>query len=144
MPEAGTTFRIISTKPNTPADVFTFTAPAVSVDNDLAKQDVALINVYPNPYLGFNPQEINRYARFVTFNHLPQKATIRIFNLAGVLVRTLVKDDATQFAQWDLNNSADFPVSAGMYVAYIDLPDLGTTKILKLGIIPEQQYLDRW
>jgi hypothetical protein len=55
-----------------------------------------------------------------------------------------VKDDATQFAQWNLNNEGEFPVSAGMYIAYIELPDLGINKTLKLGIIPEQQYLDRW
>ncbi len=144
MPQAGTTFRIISTKPNTPSDAFTFTAPSVTSSAALAKEDIRLINVYPNPYVGFNPAESNRYAKFVTFNHLPRKANIRIFNLAGVLVRTIVKDDGTQFAQWDLNNTADFPVSAGMYIAYIDMPDLGVTKILKLGIVPERQYLDRW
>jgi hypothetical protein len=142
---AGDQFLITANHVNTPAITFTFTAPANKVaDPDLAKQDVSLINVYPNPYLGFNPQEINRYARFVTFNHLPRKATIRIFNLAGILVRTIVKDDPTQFAQWNLNNEGDFPVSAGMYIAYIELPDLGINKTLKLGIIPEQQYLDRW
>ena len=112
---------------------------------DLAKGDVKMINVFPNPYIGFNPQETNRYARFVTFNHLPANANIRIFNLAGVLVRTIVKKDPkTQFATWDLNNESGFPVSAGMYVVYIDMPDLGVTKTLKLGIIPEQQYLDRY
>ena len=141
----GDQFLITANHVNTPSITYTFTAPANKIaDADLAKQDVTLINVFPNPYLGFNPQEINRYARFVTFNHLPRKATIRIFNLAGILVRTIVKDDATQFAQWDLNNEGAFPVSAGMYVAYIDMPDLGSTKILKLGVIPEQQYLDRW
>ena len=31
-----------------------------------------------------------------------------------------------------------------MYVVYINMPDLGSTKTLKLGIIPEQQYIDRW
>jgi len=31
-----------------------------------------------------------------------------------------------------------------MYIAHIDMPDQGMTKILKLGVIPEQQFLDRW
>jgi hypothetical protein len=61
-----------------------------------------------------------------------------------VLVRTLMKDVDDQFLQWDLKNESGFPVAAGMYIVYIDLPDLGTTKILKLGVIPEQQYIDRW
>jgi hypothetical protein len=46
--------------------------------------------------------------------------------------------------QWDLNNTNGFPVAAGIYIAYIDMPDLGVTKTLKLGVIPEQQYLDRY
>jgi hypothetical protein len=142
---AGDEFLITANHVNTPAITYTFAAPTNKVgDPALAKQDVSLINVYPNPYIGFNPAESNRYAKFVTFNHLPRKANIRIYNLAGVLIRTIVKDDATQFAQWDLNNSSDFPVSAGMYIAYIDMPDLGATKILKLGIVPERQFLDRW
>ncbi len=141
---AGTEFTIVANHVNTPASSFTFTAPSVTTDPSLAKADVQNINVFPNPYLGFNAQEINRYARFVTFTHLPTKATIRVFNLAGVLIRTLMKNDPTQFTQWDLNNENGFPVSAGMYVVYIDMPDLGTTKTLKLGVIPEQQYLDRW
>jgi hypothetical protein len=144
MPETGTVFRITSTKPNTPADQFTIVAPTVAQSAEVAKADVTLINVYPNPYIGFNPLEINKYARFVTFNHMPPKATVRIFNLAGILVRTLQKNDAGQFFQWDLNNDSGFPVSAGMYIVHIDMPDLGSTKILKLGVVPEQQYLDRW
>ncbi len=102
------------------------------------------MNVFPNPYIGFNPQELNKYARFVTFTHLPRKATVRVFNLAGVLVRTLLKDDTSQFFQWDLRNEDGFPVAAGMYLVYIDMPEVGKTKTLKLGVIPEQQFIDRW
>jgi len=31
-----------------------------------------------------------------------------------------------------------------MYIIYIDMPDLGTTKTLKLAVIPETQFLDRY
>jgi len=31
-----------------------------------------------------------------------------------------------------------------LYIVYIELPDLGTTKILKAAIIQEQQILDRF
>jgi hypothetical protein len=144
MPQTGTVFRITSTKPNTPSDAFTIVAPTVAQSTDVARADVTLINVFPNPYLGFNPLEINKYARFVTFNHMPAKATVRVFNLAGVLVRTMQKSDPSQFFQWDLTNDSGFPVAAGMYIIHIDMPDLGSTKILKLGVVPEQQYLDRW
>ncbi|HEX2963664.1 MAG TPA: hypothetical protein VHO43_17840, partial [Ignavibacteriales bacterium] len=70
----------------TPDDKFTFKSAAPEFRHESAKADVDRINVFPNPYYGVNSQELNRYERFVTFSHLPQKATIRIFNLAGQLV----------------------------------------------------------
>ena len=143
VPEEGTIFRIIMTKPNSLTDSFTLSAPAVTESPDLAKSDVENINVFPNPYLGLNRAELDRFSRFVTFNHLPTRATIRIFNLAGVMVRTIEKDDAgTQFAQWDLNNDSSLPVASGIYIALIDMPDVGAQKTLKLIIIQEQQVLD--
>jgi len=132
-------------KPNTTQDSFTFTGPETSFDGTLAKEDVAEeVNVFPNPYYGANPQELNKYQRFVTFSHLPQNAKIRIFNLAGQLVRTIDKTSTDQFQRWDLLNQQALPVASGIYIAYIDMPDIGTTKVLKLAIIQEQQILDRY
>jgi hypothetical protein len=144
MPEAGTTFRIISTKPNQPTDQFVLTVAPAAQNSTLAEADADRVNVFPNPYIGFNAQEANKYQRFVTFTHMPRAATLRIFNLAGVLVRTMQKDDATQFFQWDLRNESGFPVAAGMYIVHIDMPDVGKVKVLKLGVIPEQQFIDKW
>ncbi|HVO76218.1 MAG TPA: T9SS type A sorting domain-containing protein, partial [Ignavibacteriaceae bacterium] len=144
MPETGTIFRIETTKPNTDNDVFTFTAPKVSSNDSAAQADVNKINVFPNPYYGVNPQEINKYNRFVTFSHLPQKAVIRIFNLAGQLIRTIRKDSPGQFQPWDLLTDNSFPVAGGLYIVYIDMPDLGKSKILKVAIVQEQQILDHF
>jgi len=133
--------------PNYPAlvqDTYTFTGTAPTTSSALAKQDVNKINVFPNPYYGVNSQELNKYNRFVTFNHLPANATIRIFNLAGVMVRTIVHSGGDQYQRWDLANENGLPVASGLYIAYIDMPDLGTTKILKFAIIQEQQILDRF
>ncbi len=143
LPETGMIFQMISTKPNTMSDVFTFTTsgyqPTVSKDN--AMKDIEKINVFPNPYYGFNIVEKNPFSRFVTFNHLPAQATIRVFSLAGVLVRTVEKNDATQFATWDLLNESGLPVASGLYLIYIDMPELGKTKTLKLAVVREQQFL---
>ncbi len=124
-------------------DLFTFTVPSVIYSASLAKQDISQINVFPNPYFGFNRLEASKYDRWVRFTHLPSSATIRIFNLAGILVRTIVKNDLTQFSDWDLLNQNKLPVAAGMYIAYIDCGSLGT-KTLKFAIIPEQQFLDHY
>lgn len=138
------TMDFVAPKVLTKADVYTFTSPAVTEDLNKAKEDVAKINVFPNPYYGVNPQELNKYQRFVTFSHLPQKATLRIFNLAGQSVRTLYKDSPDQFFRWDLNNESSLPVASGLYLVYIDMPDLGSTKIVKVAVIQEQVIMDRF
>jgi hypothetical protein len=125
-------------------DTWTFSTTAPAYSSSLAKEQVNEINVFPNPYYGINTEELNKYNRFVTFTHMPEQAKVRIFNLAGVLVRTLDKEDPGQFVRWDLANEDGFPVASGLYIAYIELPELGTTKILKLAIIQEQQVLDRF
>lgn len=126
-------------------DTFEFTAPTgLTYSEAQAKNDVEEINVFPNPYYGVNSQELNKYQRFVTFNHLPPQAKIRIFNLAGQLVKTIEKDNNDQFQRWDLTNQGGLPVASGLYIVYIDMPELGTTKILKSAIIQEQQILDRF
>lgn len=124
-------------------DTFTFTVPSAQYSLTAAKQDISKINVFPNPYFGFNRLEADKYSRWVRFTHLPDKATIRIFNLAGILVRTIVKNDNTQFADWDLMNEHQLPIAAGMYVAYVDCGPLGK-RVLKLAVIPEQQFLDHY
>ena len=136
-------FLILANHINTAANSFSFTTPANTVsDQSLAKEDVGRVGVFPNPYYAFNPQETNKNAKFVTFNKLPAKATIRIFNLAGQLVRVLDKDDASQFVRWDLRNRDNFPVASGMYLVHVDMPGIGATKVLKIAVIQEQEVPD--
>jgi hypothetical protein len=125
-------------------DTWTLQPPPSTYSRTQAVTDLNKINVFPNPYYCVNSEEVNKYNRFVTFNHLPAKATIRIFTLAGVLVQTITKDDPGQFVRWNLNNQSNLPVASGLYIAYIDMPDLGSTKIVKVAIIQEQQILDRF
>ena len=131
----------ISLHPNkvfTNEDVYSFVAPSVVYDQTIAKEDVKKINVFPNPYYGSNPQEASANETFVTFNHLPQRATIRIFNLAGQLVRKIEKDSPAQFEIWELQNDHGIPVASGIFIVYIEMPDLSETKILKLAVIQRQ------
>jgi hypothetical protein len=112
---AGDEFLINANHPNVSGtDVFTYTAQAPKFDAATAKGDISQINVFPNPYYGVNTEELNKYQRFVTFNHLPVRATIRIFNLAGINVRTIEKNSNSQFERWDLSNDSGLPVGSGM------------------------------
>ncbi len=142
MPETGTIFRIVTTKPNTTNDQFTFGTPQSSFSQAAAKEDVEKINVFPNPYYAFNPEETSRFDRFVTFSHLPDQATLRIFNLAGDLVRTIEKNSESQFQKWDLRNESNFPVASGLYIVHIEMPELNKEKALKVFIIQHEEILE--
>ncbi|MGB2868604.1 MAG: T9SS type A sorting domain-containing protein [Bacteroidota bacterium] len=147
MPATGNIIRIISTKPNSTVDQYTFnTATYMATRSvDLEKESVNKVGVFPNPYYAFNPQETNRFVRFVTFNNLPPTVKVRIFNLAGQLVRTLDKSDPSGFLRWDLNNQYRFPVASGIYLAYLEMTLTDGTvmsKVLKLAIIQEQEVPD--
>ncbi len=124
-------------------DKFTYSTEGlgITVDDELKKKDVKRIGVFPNPYYAFNPLEVNRGYKFITFNNLPLKVTVRIFNLAGHLVDKIEKDDNSTFLQWDLLNQSNFLVASGIYIAHINMPKEGLTKILKLVIIMEADIL---
>jgi hypothetical protein len=144
---AGNVMEITPTRPNTVNDLYEYTVTAPIGSATTEKAHVDKIGVFPNPYYAFNPAETNRFARFVTFNNLPPKVKIRIFNLAGQLVSTLDKDDPSQFLKWDLTNHATFPVASGMYIAHVTLtlPSGGeTTKVLKFAVIQEQEILNSY
>ena len=133
-------FQITANHVNFVNDVFTFTEPEPSTGSDVNKASISRIGVFPNPcYVGSSdngPSFRNR----VTFNNLPANVVVRIFNLAGHLVRTLHKQDVTQFLDWDLTNEDYWQVASGIYLCVIEMPDLGQTKVLKLAVIQGQTY----
>jgi len=134
-------FLITAAHVNAPSVSFTWTAPAATVSTDLSKSSMNKITVFPNPYYCINSAETSRFDKFVTFTNMPNQAKIRIFNLAGQLVRVLDKNDQSTFFKWDLKNQSVYPVASGMYIAYIEVPNVGT-KVLKMAIIQEQELLD--
>ncbi len=143
-PASGTSIKVTMFKSIKPGDVRRFTVRSIELTNPVAaKAEVAKVNVFPNPYYGVNTSELRRETRFVTINHLPKVAKIRIFNLAGHLVNTISKDSPSQFINWDLMNHKGLPVASGIYLLHIDMGDLGV-KILKSAIIMEQQFLDNY
>ena len=136
------TLTLVPNRVNSLEDSFTFTAPENSSGTNLVQEDVKKINVFPNPYYGYQYREVSRDNHYVTFSHLPDKATLRIFDLSGVLVKTIEHVASSgQFDFWNLQNENGYPVASGIYIVYIDMPDVGTTKILKLAVIQEQQIL---
>jgi hypothetical protein len=127
-----------------PLDVYTIAGPpAPTKTAELAQQDINNILAVPNPYFGTNAYEQNQFDRIVRFTNLPPKATLRVFNLAGELVRTLNKDDNTTTIDWDLLNKSELPVGSGMYIVHIDMPNVGT-KVLKVAVILSEERLNNF
>lgn len=119
-------------------DVYRFVSPQNTYSAELAKEDVNNINVFPNPYYGSHYRETSQNESFITFNHLPEKAVIRIYNLGGQLVRTIHKNSKSQYEYWDLMNENSYQVGSGLFIAAIEMPDLGRTKVLKFAVIQKQ------
>lgn len=143
IPAPGTVVRITSYKPLDAGDQYDAVLTAANFqDKTLAKSQLDEITVYPNPYFGANSLETSKYQRFVRFTNLPRKVTLRVYSLAGIFIRKLDKDDNSPWMDWDLLNKDGLPISSGMYIAYLEMPDVGT-KILKLAVIVETQYIDR-
>jgi hypothetical protein len=140
IPEVGTVLRMITNKPNTTADRFTFSTSSVAGVTQTYNPNT--INVWPNPYFAYNPEERNPLQRIVTFTHLPEtgSATIRIFNLAGQLVKKITHSDGTQYEVWNLTNNFNIPVASGMYIAHIQT-GLGD-QILKIAVVQPEERLD--
>lgn len=120
-------------------DELAWTTERFLTGGDVTQDEIDMIQVYPNPYYGFQETELSRSDKFVGFNHLPQKATIRIFTIGGTMVRQIEKDDATQFARWDLTNQYQYPVASGIYIIHIETEH--GEKILKLALVQETQVL---
>ena len=136
LPIPGTVIRIATWQPLTLEDEFVFDAIAPKInDANVAKNRLDEISVFPNPYFGANAIETDKYNRFVRFTNLPDQVNrFRIFSLAGVFIKTIHKDNSSQFVDWDLLNADLLPVSSGIYLAYVEMEGIGT-KILKIAII---------
>lgn len=147
LPEKGTVFKFITNKTNQLDDVFTIAAPKVEATN--VADDVKKISVYPNPYMGYHDLEgtdsVLPLPKYVTFNHLPTsgEVTFRVFNMAGTMVANFMKKTTTQYQQWDMRNSDNFPLASGVYIIHIDMGSNGT-KVLKLAMVTEDEFAKRF
>ncbi len=136
-------FQINAYRVNTVGDVFSYTSPAPQTGPDVVKESAKRVGVFPNPYYGGRNQETMTWRHFVTSNNLPPKVKIYIFNLAGQMVRMLEKNDPSQFLEWDLTNKDNWQIASGIYVCYVEMPDIGETKVLKLAVIQPQIIEER-
>ena len=131
-PSPGDVLRISVSRPFATGDFFQFSLSPSTIDADLARDVLDRIAVVPNPYVGassFEPrsQIEGRGERRVQFINLPQKCTIKIFNIRGELIKTLEHDgflaDGATF--WDLRTEDQQDIAFGVYIFHVDAPDIG-------------------
>ena len=144
VPDQGDKVRFTVGLPASVFDQYTFSTTAPnSFDASLAKGELGKIRAVPNPYFAHSSYELNRFNRVLKFTHLPARCTVRIFNLAGDLVRVMDKNDGTSQLTWDLNTSRGLPVGSGVYIFHVDAPGVGTTTG-KVAVFMEKERLNNF
>lgn len=104
---------------------------AVQKGNTAALEDaLADINVVPNPYYAISEYEASALDNVVKITNLPQNCNIRIYNMSGTLIRSYNKADPQNYLDWDLSNQVGIPISSGVYLIHVEVPNVGE-KILK-------------
>lgn len=140
-PRQGDVFRIANRKPFRTGDYFQFTISDARIDTALAKSELDKVAVVPNPYIGaaewdLRTVEQGRSDRRIQFVHLPQRCTIRIYNVRGELITTLahnaVGSDGALF--WDMRTKESLDVAYGVYIYHLDAPGIGE-KVGKFAIV---------
>ena len=132
-PAAGDRFVLRTSRPFRTGDTFTFSTKATSVDQTLAKSELGEISVVPNPYIAGAAWErrflnqTGRGERKIDFINLPAQCTVRIYNMAGALVKTLHKDSSLYDGalSWNLVSDDGMDVAYGVYVYHVEAPNIG-------------------
>ncbi len=147
-PPDGIIVRFYTINPIRAGDTYVIDASEVAFnpDNEEEVTDeevMALIGAVPNPYKGRSAYETGNLDRVVRFVNLPDRATLRIFTLAGTLIRTLEKSSSEgRSLDWDLTTQTGLPVASGMYLVHVET-DFGE-KVIKLGVVNRRIQLQNF
>jgi hypothetical protein len=110
-------------------------APEKIADDKLTEL-LDYINVVPNPYYSYSEYEADKIDTRVRITNLPARCTIKIYNVAGTLVRTYEKDDpSTASIDWDLKNQSRTPIASGVYLIHVDVPEVGSRVLKWFGVL---------
>ncbi len=145
IPKTPLEFEIMPYLPNSDLDIFSFSSQDVTRVKTPQELEAQLdaVQIVPNPYWAFSLYETSYDTPVLKFTRLPRNVTIRIFDLAGNLVKILTKNDDTNNITWNLRNEASLKIASGMYIAHIEAPNIGS-KVMKFAVIQREERLDRY
>ena len=135
-----------------PGDTFEFrTVPQFAAPGTIVGNDINKIRAVPNPYYAHSQYELTQFDRVMKFTNIPasRNVTIRIFNLAGDLIKTIRRsassgDDMSRAEiNWDLNTDNRLPVGSGIYIYRIDVEGVGG-KTDRIAVFIEKERLDNF
>lgn len=126
----GDVFEVGGAPMNGSGDKFVYKAPGI--DTKTAQSSLDLIHVVPNPYISRASWESVEGERRIEFIHLPDKATIRIYTLAGDLVQKL-DHQGSGTCVWNMLSENGQGISPGLYYYQVE-SDVGN-KIGKFAVI---------
>ncbi|MDZ7317288.1 MAG: hypothetical protein ONB24_14335, partial [candidate division KSB1 bacterium] len=154
LPKNNDVYAIRYLKPWMASDSVLFSVAAEkTTDRALLKSKMAEIRVVPNPYVASNlmePSVVNKWLnqrRRLLFTNLPERCTIKIFTVSGVLVRELhAPDDAVTsyngwgqanngMLHWDMLTSEGLEIAAGMYFYHVKDDQTGEEITGKFAVI---------
>ncbi len=135
-PPWGNKIWITTNKANSLVDIYRVST--ADITGKITKYKPSEIKAWPNPYFGYNPEETGTNDRQIHFTHLPEegKCILRIFDLAGTLIRKIEHTNGTQFEIWDVRDYHTNPVTSGMYIVHIETEQ--GEKILKIAVVQPQ------
>jgi hypothetical protein len=114
----GDVYQIKGAKLNGPEDEFVYRAGGI--DGGKAKQELSQIKVVPNPYIAHAVWENKEGIRKIQFTHLPDVCTVRIYTLAGDLIRTIEHTNGSGTEDWDMLNKDQMGIVPGVYFYHVD------------------------
>ena len=123
-------------------NVFTFSTTEFEYATE-AKMD--RIKIVPNPYIGRADWDRSKDYRKIQFTNLPSECTIRIYTLAGDLIRTIKHTSTAADSEyrgnlggsedWDLLTRNDQIIASGIYIYHVTAKNSEQEKIGKFAII---------
>ena len=153
-PEAGDAYFIRMQRPFSQNDSISFRVDARQVKTaEATKRSMKDIKVVPNPYIGTNLMEQSlankdrNQQRRLLFTHLPERCTIKIFTVSGVLIRELraPEESLVSFGglgvssegvlHWNMLTSEGLEIAAGLYFYHVEDLQTGETHTGKFAVV---------
>jgi len=137
-PVTGEKFLIKTLKATTEEDRFRYTTFAIQMSEEDIDSLLDEIRVVPNPYYVRAPWDLSQYDRHVIFQGLPLTCTIRIFNTAGLLIRTIEHDGVGLYGtagseEWNLRTDERLDCTSGLYIWQVETETADGKKKTKVG-----------